>query len=369
MPTPTPSLPSPRTWAADDLITTPRLRADVANAVAFLAQRPYLVGQNNSGGPIATNTNTPVGLNLELTDAWNTHITSGSQNSQVFAPVPGWYLARNALAFTGGGQIAAGFNWTTGGAATSGVRGAVVANTSTQSLTAQCCDLIEQTASGPQGGSGDWIQPFCYQNTGSAANLANGTGLSAPLPTVSVRWVCAVSGAQPLPVPPLTAVPSPITHAWMNASIRDTINFLAYPPIMKAVYTPGSLTLANSSIASPATVPNGTVAVDNYGGYSTSTYTYTAPVAGRYYLYGQANLAAAGSATYLAAGLSVNGGTAQWGDIAGYPASLAGGASVTRRLRLNAGDTVKLVAAQASGSAIAYNAGNQSRFIAVWDGI
>ena len=369
MPTPTPSLPSPRTWAAGDLVTVPRLRADVENAIAFLGQRPYLVGQNNSGGPIPNNADTNLGLNLELTDGWNGHITTGSQNSQYFTPVPGWYLCRNAVSFTGGGQISAGFNWTTGGALTAGVRGAVLANTSAQSLTAQCCDLIEQTAPGPQGGSGDYIQPFCYQNTGATANLANGTGLNAPLPTVTVRWVCAVSGAQPLPVPPLAAVPTPVTHAWMNANVRDAISFLCYPPVMKAVYTPGSATLANSSVTSPATVPCGTAAVDNYGGYNTSAFTYTAPVAGRWYLYGQVNLAAAGSATYLGAGLSVNGGTAQWGDIAGYPASVAGGASVTRRLRLNAGDTVRLVAAQASGSAIAYNTGNQTRFLAVWDGI
>ena len=315
--------------------------------------------------------NTPLNLNIELTDAWNAHAAT-SQSSQVFAPVPGWYLCRCALSFTTSAtsQVGGGFNWTTGGALTSGVRGVVVATGGTGNLTAQCCDLIEQTASGPQGGGGDDVQPFCWQNSGGAANLASGAGLNAPLPTVTVRWVCAVSGAEPLPVPPLAAVPSPITSSWMNANVRDAIRFLVYPPICKAVYTPGSATLANSSLAAPGTAPCGTVAVDNYGGYNTSTYTYTAPVGGRYALYGQVNLEAGGSGTYIAAGLSVNGGTPQWGDIASYLSGTAGGASVSRRLRLNAGDTVKLAAAQASGSAIAYNvAGNQTRLIAVWDGI
>ena len=42
---PLPSLPNPRTWAADDLITVPRLRADVSNAVAFLAGGPGSPGR------------------------------------------------------------------------------------------------------------------------------------------------------------------------------------------------------------------------------------------------------------------------------------------------------------------------------------
>ena len=77
------------------------------------------------------------------------------------------------------------------------------------------------------------------------------------------------------------------------------------------------------------------------------------------------------AATY-AAGLTVSGGTAQWGDIITFaPASgTTGGATVSRRLRLSAGQTVQLVGAQGSGGALAYAVGaqNQTRFIALWEG-
>lgn len=361
------ALPAPRTWPSNSLVTVPYLRGDVSNAVAFLEQRPMFIGQNNAGSSIANNANTALGLNVQLTDPWNGWVPSpGGFASQYWAPVPGWYLCRSAVAFSSGTRIAAGFGGTTGGGALTVQNGPFAANNGSQPLTAQCCDLIEQTVSGPANGSGDYIQPTCYQDSGGTLALASGTGTSAPLPTVTVRWAAAVSGTQPLPVPPLTSVPSPITSAWLNANIRDAIRFLVYPPACKAFYTPGSSTLASTTLASPGTVPLGSVAVDSYSGFNTSTFTYTAPAAGIYYLYGQINLAAAGSATSIAAGLNVSG-TVTWGDIAAYPSGIAGGASITRRMRLSAGDTVKLVAVQGSGSAIAYS--GQPRLIALWEGI
>jgi hypothetical protein len=196
--------------------------------------------------------------------------------------------------------------------------------------------------------------------------------IAADLPTVSIRWVCATSGTQPLPVPPLTAVPTPITAAWLNANVRDAIRFLSYPPAARAHYTAGSSTLANTSLASPAIVPLTTVDVDTYGGITTGASAhYTAPVSGRYLLAGQFNLAASSTATFYACGLRVNGSTVYWGGIVRFAGSgPAGGAGVTKRLRLNAGDTVQLIAAQASGGAIAYNTGasNQTRFVVVWEG-
>src|SRR6185437_6787473 len=108
------------------------------------------------------------------------------------------------------------------------------------------------------------------------------------------------------PVPPLTACPTPITAAWLNSCLRDTINFLVYPPVCKAHYTAGSSTLANTTLASPAIVPLTTVDVDNYGGFTTGASAhYTAPVAGRYLLAGQFNLASSSTTTFYACGLRV----------------------------------------------------------------
>jgi hypothetical protein len=376
MPTPIPSLPSPRTWAFDDLITVPRLRADVENAVAFLGQRPLFVGQATNGGSIPSNTDTAMQMQAELTDAWAMHVTqnlNGATPSQVWAPVPGWYLCRNTVAYAAGSgayQIAAGFQGTVNGAAYGPVHGGIVIDGSSTVHAAQAADLIEQVNSGAPGGSGDYIQPVAWQDSAGSLNLSSG---SFTLPTCSVRWACALTGTQPLPVPPLTAVPSPITSSWMNANVRDAIRFLAYPPCVKAYYVAGSASMPSNTLATAAVVPCNTVALDNYGGWNASTFTYTAPVAGIYIVYGQFNLTTSSTTTTYAAGLSVAGGTTQWGDIVTYApgAGASGGATVSRRLRLTAGQTVQLLGSQGSGGSLAYAASaiSQSRFIAVWDGI
>jgi hypothetical protein len=376
MPTPTPSLPSPRTWATDDLITVPRLRADVSNAIAFLAQRPAFIGQNTGGSSWGSGSDLTFGMQAELADPWSMHATSGqvsgAVSSQVFAPVPGWYLCRSVIpvAWTSGtaAQFIAGFIAQTGRVLGSAVRGPSYVNGSGAASNVTCLDLIEQTVGGSLGGSGDYVQPTLYASSSTTIGAVAGN-----LGTVWVRWACAVSGTQPLPVPPLTSVPSPITSAWLNANVRDAIRFLAYPPVCKAYYTAGSASIPANSLGSPNAVPLNTTAVDNYGAYNTSTSKWTAPVAGRYLLYGQWSSSPVTGSFTAAAGLSVNGGTTQYGDIPWMSTSAAfnAGAAVTRRVRLNAGDQVQLMAAQGSGSslALATGAANQSRFIAVWEGI
>lgn len=376
MPTPTPSLPSPRTWALDDFVLVPRLRADVANAVAFLSQKPLFVGQNNTGATIANNTDTPLGMQVELVDNWNGHLTStvGSATpSEYWAPVPGWYLARSSVSYAPGAgayAIAAGFAGLTGGAAYGPFHGGVAIGGSSTSYIAQCLDLIEQANSGAPGGSGDWIQPVVWQASGGG--LALNTS-AAVLPTASVRWACALSGTQPLPVPPLAAVPTPITSAWLNGNVRDAIRFLAYPPACKAFYTAGSASMPSGTLGTPAVVPCNTVALDNYGGWSTSAFTYTVPVSGVYVLYGQFNLTTSSASGVYAAALAVSGSAPQYGDIVTYaPASgTNGGATVCRRARLTAGQVVQLVGVQSSGGTLAYATGavSQTRFIALWDGV
>jgi hypothetical protein len=368
------TLPNPRTWATDDLVTVPRLRADAVNAVAFLAQRPYFVAQCSLGPSWATTTDTPLPMDAELTDYWNGHLAPpASDTSTYWAPVPGWYLCdvRVPFDYTGGTAVPvmAGFQGLVNGSAMTPVHGAVTVNGSgSGTVMARAVDLIEQVVSGGAGGSGDYIQPLARQDSGSAVNLSTTAGA---LPTASVRWVCAVSGTEPLAAPPLAAVPNPITSAWLNANVRDTVRFLCYPPAAKAYYTPGSSSCANSSLSSPQAVPLTTVAVDTYGGLTTgSGALYTAPVAGRYLVAGQVNFVQSSSAATYACGITAAG-TTYWGGAVHFSGtSLAGGASVTKRVRLTAGQTVQLVAAQSSGGSLAYSrtTNNQTRLIVVWEG-
>lgn len=366
--TPLPSLPSPRTWSTGDLVTVPRLRADLANAVALLIQRPYFLGQSTTGESIPSASGTTLTMDATLLDTWRGFANPAS--NVYTCQLPGWYLmdARIPFGYTSStpAPTMAGFSSSdTSSGAT--IYGAVTVNGSTSgTVLARSVDMFEMLTPGT---GGSVTSVIARQDSGSTVNLNTG---APDIPIVSMRWVCALAGTQPLPVPPLTSAPSPITSAWLNANLRDAINFLIYPPVMKAHYTAGSSSLANTTLASPAIVPLTTVDLDTYGGFTTGASAhYTAPVAGRYLLTGTVNLASSSTTTFYACGVRVNGTTAYWGGITRFAgSSLAGGASITKRLRLNAGDTVQLIAAQASGGSIAYNttASNQTRLIALWEG-
>lgn len=370
------SLPAPRTWSGSDLITVPRLRADVANAIAFLRQRPWFVGQDSNGGSVPAGTDGSIGCNIELADTWNGHVAisgGGANTSQYWAPVPGWYLCRTAVPWnytsTTAAAMAGSLSGTTGGTAWGPGRGPLVLCGSGFAPVTQCADLVEMTLAGPPGGGGDFVNFQALQTSSGPVSLSTA---SVQLPTCSARWACATSGTQPLPVPPLAAVPSPITHAWLNSNVRDTIAQLVYPPICKVVYN-GSTSLPSQTYPAGTTVPLGSVSVDNYGGYSTSTSKYTAPLSGRYYVYGQVNLTNSTATTGYGCGISVSGGTTMWGDVVYFDpggASLLGGCCVSRRVRLTAGQTIALIANQGSGASIGYNGatGNQSRMIIAWEG-
>ena len=369
------TVPNPRTWSTGDYVTVPRLRADVADAVAFLGQRPYFVGQRSLGDAWASGTALGLPMDIELTDYWGGHLAPpASGTGNYWAPVPGWYLCDARIAWnytsTTAAPFYAGFQGLTSGAAFGPTYGAPSVNGSGSGTTSRSVDLIEQVNGGSPNGSGDYIQPVARQDSGGTVDLNSS---AQNLPTVSVRWACATSGTEPLSAPPLTAVPSPITSAWLNANVRDTIRYLIYPPCGKAYYTAGSSSLANSSLSSPAVVPLTTTALDTYGGFTTgSSAKYTIPVAGRYLVAGTVSLASSSTTTYYAAGLYVNSSALYWGGITRFAgSSLVGGASVTRRIRFNAGDTVQLVAAQASGGSIAYNttAANQTRLVILWEGL
>jgi len=371
------SLPSPRTWSAGDLVTTPRLRADVEDAIAFLSNRPMFIGQNTSGRSWASGSDLGLGLDTEVTDNWNGHVTttSGSPNSaQYWCQVPGWYLCRSAPAFsyTSSTQamFAGGLEGLSSGVSFGAWRGPLVLDGSTHPPVPQCIDLVALFNTGPPGGSGDYVQFDAFQNTGSSVNLVSA---ATQLPTASARWVCALSGTSPLPVPPLAAVPSPITSAWLNANVRDTIKYLIYPPVLRAVYAPNATTLASTAFPGSSSAPLNSLNIDNYGGFNTSTNTYTAPIAGRYLIAGQVNFASNTGAGSYRCGINYNtGNPTQWGDVTTKLSdTTGGGAGVVKRLRLNAGDTIRLAAGQDTGAAVTYNSSSvaQTRLVMVWEGI
>jgi hypothetical protein len=373
MPGPIAPIPSPRTWASGPILA-PSLRADVSDAVAFLTYRPLGIFANQSGTSFNNGADNSLSCPVEFYDNWNGH--NGASPSQYFAQAPGWYLCKSIVPFVYSGatqfMFRAGFVGVTGGVNSGAIAGPLQENASTHFPAPVCCDLIEQTVTGPIGGTGDYIQPTAFNGTTGAIALQNTTNT---YPYFSVRWVALNTGTTGLPVPANPAWVSPpsfVTSAFLNANIRDTIRFLLYPPIAKAIYTPGSATLPSSTFPAGTVINLTTVTVDNYGGITTgASGGYTAPVTGNYFVYGQFNLGANSAGGSYGAGLSVAGGTTMWGDVVAKSADTAGaGASVGRRLRLTAGQQVQLIGTQNTGAAIAYDgaAVGQTRLIAVWEG-
>jgi hypothetical protein len=348
-----PSVPSPSTWSSEQVVTAPQLRSDVSNAVAFLVSPPMFVGQQTQlKQSIPNATTTGVMLDTELFDNWNGH-SDGDNPQAYYGMVQGWYLCECTIplnASTTGLQAALICGVQNQGALTTyggGLEG-YSASFAYQNAAAM---LMEQVGT-LDGASNDYIYAGAWQNNSGASNqpLSNTTGA---YPWLNCRWVSAISGTEPLSVPANAAFPAPpalLGHTFMNTNIRDTIRFLTYPPVMEAFYTGGGTFPSESTIPTVGTTtPLGSKTVDNYSAFSTSTYTWTAPVAGLYYAYGCVSGVASAHGSNLAAGITVtsanyNSGTqiTLWGGAIAVVVSETNAAIVRKRLRLNAGDTVQL---------------------------
>jgi hypothetical protein len=209
----------------------------------------------------------------------------------------------------------------------------------------------------------DYISGQLYQPAGEVVTISSVSGTTIGISATNFAHL------QNAPV----AVP--VSPAFLNQQVRDIINFLSYPPMLRVITT-GTQSIASTGF--PPTVSGNptnqittfaTPTLDNFSGFSSSA--YTVPVSGFYYVYGQVYLAGSTSAFSMAAGISVNGGTIQWGTTA-RAATAAGAESmcptVTRHLRLTAGQTITLWAYQGSGSSMntVGSGSDVSRLICIW---
>lgn len=375
-----PEVPNPSTWFAGEHVPAPQLRSDVSNAVDLFTGPPaFFGGQLVSTQNITNNTFTAVTMDAEYLDEWNGH-RQNSNGANYYAPVAGYYLCEVGMAWpSGSGMCSAGFSAVAGGGSQTffgcqrvpfnGSRntGIVGAKIFTQ------VDIIAW-------GSGDFMTAAAWQNSGGTITLVNA---ATQFPYFSAKLVsCGVSTG--LPVPVNAAFPTPptaLSATFMNTNVRDTVKFLASPPVMEAQYNTGTATLASAtSFAQPGPhFTMDTVNVDTYSAYSTGTGNWTAPVAGVYYCYGQVALGVAAGAQAMAAGLSVtslnyNSGSTftMYGGCQTPTVSTTNCAVVRRRLRLNAGDTVSITgfyrdSAAASAVIDGVTAQWTTRFLTVWE--
>jgi len=184
------------------------------------------------------------------------------------------------------------------------------------------------------------------------AEAVNVTGITGT--TVSIG-ATSFSHAQNAPV----AVP--VSAAFLNTYSTDLINFLAYPPFLRASQS-SAQTIPSQTFPNATQITSLNGDFDNFAGLSSST--YTVPVSGTYFVYGQVYWAGSAAAVQLATGISVNGGTIDWGGV--VRADTTAGATpfctaYARTLRLTAGNTIEMFGSQNAGANMATLASTQQK--------
>jgi hypothetical protein len=171
--------PAPRTWAAGDIITSTRLRADATNLAWLFTQRPLAIaGQQNTNQSIPAST-TDVGITLDtkLLDAWGA-VTIGTSGGPVDAVFPGWYLCEGNLELN---------STSTTSKTVCGV--AAVQNAVTTLYDGESCGGNGVNDPGPttatlvqlNPNTSDTVNLYCYQNSSGAQVLGNAL--------IKVEWV------------------------------------------------------------------------------------------------------------------------------------------------------------------------------------
>lgn len=379
-----PTVPVAPDYVNEQLILAPGLRSSVGDGIAFLLSPPAFVGaQTNTLQGVAPSTLTAIQWDTESYDNYGGHRIATSSNTY-YGMIPGWYLC----------TCSSFINSTTNGDASSGIGGVQSGGANQQYMgqripmgaappvpgtTSAKLMLMTQTGTFG-GGSNDYIQGIAWNGGGISQSLLNG---SNQFPYMTATWVAAQSGTSSLPVPVNAAWPVPpsyITTSFINTNVSNAIQFLTYPPIYEAFYnTTGQRLASVTSVPSlgPTMLLNSET-VDNYNAGINGS--WTAPVSGLYYAYGQIAVSNHATSVSLGAGLNVNssnyGGTplTLWGSgqQATQITSAINCAVVSRHLRLNAGDTLSLSAWQNDSGANGVNVLGvltnnwSSRLIIVW---
>lgn len=375
---------SQRTWAASasEVITASLLRANVTAPLWLITSPPMaILAQQLTANSIPSGSRNTVNiLDTEILDSNGGHSDSVN-NFRYYVPVTGWWLVRATIPFSAATtnsnfSFMAGITGNHSGTGTNfdGARHSGPPSASAVVIPS-AAELLPLTAASPVI-TGDFVTMYAFQDTGSSVLLGIGGG---GFPWLATRWAGVQGGTAGLPVPSPAAFSdlTAISGTFLNSNVRDTINFLAFPPMARLSNQGGSQTVPNNSETAitwnTATVLG--VNSDNYGGWSSGTNPtrYTFPVAGRYWVHGQAAFGASSAATWQVS-LRVNGSSAtEWfgGRVNGPGTSTAGTTLIAERyLRVNAGDYVEVMAFQNSGagSAMAVTSPTTSKLIVLWRG-
>lgn len=380
-----PSGVSQRTWSpsASEVITASLLRQNVT-APLWLVTSPTMVilAQQQSAGTFGSGSYGTVGpIDTEIVDTGGGH-SDVTSPGRYYVTISGWWLLRGTIPFAGAAtnsqfSFGAGFLASHSGTSTAyhgGRHGGAASATAV--VMPAACELLPLNSASPVT-SGDWFQLQGFQDTGGTINLGVNVGVGV-FTWFGGRW-CGVQGGTAglsVPSPASFADNTQITGAFMNSNVRDTVNFLAFPPMARLANSGGTQTVATGTdtAVTMQTATVTTVNSDNYSGWSSGTNPtrYTVQRAGRYWVYGQVAFAHATGGIW-SAGLRVNGTGTVWRSTRVTPPSTSTQGMILpieMYLRLNAGDYVELIAAQSSGGTVSLATGGSdySKLMLLWRG-
>lgn len=342
------------------------MRDDLSDGLNFLANRPAFTGFCTGTPVIPASAFTAISLDTDQSDPWNGHSPLGADPQNWYCQAPGWYLGEGHVPWTYTSATSRLFGAAIGVSTAGGLitlKGQQHWTNSGQNPGVFAADIFELSRTGAPGSSGsDFVQLQAF----TTATGVSVQGSTPNNPRLSVRWIgTGADSALGAPASPGWPVPPAfVTPAFLNASIRDALRFLANPPFARLTgpvppfLTPGTFPAATA-------IGLGAVTVDNYS--AADGEGWTAPVAGVHYIYAQADLAGSPLGGIAAAGVSVNG-NVTFGQSVQYssrsdPPDLI--VSACGRFRLNAGDEVALAAFQSSTSSLPV--GPDSKLIIIWE--
>jgi hypothetical protein len=380
-----PSGVSQRTWSATapEVITAGLLRQNVTAPLWLISSPPMaILAQQVTPTSISSGAYLTVNpLDTEILDTGMGH-SDAVNPFRCYAGTSGWWLIRGAVPFAAATTNTA---WSFGAGLLASHSGTSTAyagarhpgpSSATAAAMPAVAELLPLAAKSPVT-SGDFFQLQGFQDTGSPVSTLIGTSAGV-FPWIAGRWCGTLTGTAPLPVPPLVPFSdaTEITGAFMNTNVRDAVNFLSFPPMCRLSNQGGSAQSAVNGTSTAVQFAGSAITgltSDNYGGWSAGNPTrYTFPVAGRWYVAGQAAFASSNSGI-CQSGLRVNGGTTSWGTKAAAPATSTAGviAASEQYLRVSAGDYVQLIAFQSSGGSLSLTTSppSYSKLIALWTGV
>ena len=373
------------TWSltTPEVITVPILRNDVTAAAWWLSAPPLYSGQQAIyPQQISSGSDQVVYLDTTIDDPLNEG--SEADGAGVFGAYSGWYLAFGMVSYdaaSASADFCAAIGVQHFGNITVSHGQTCPSNASYITLLI-VCDLqpLNTYAS-------DNMALWAYEDAGTVSTYVYGLSTSqlygpqnSLAPTFSMLYAARnkppTGWTAALPVPANTPFSdtTEVTGAFMNAAIRDTVNFLQYPPVCRLQLTT-TVQIASTTFPAGTAVTFSTAQVngqnsDTYAGWNGTT-RYTFPVAGLYYVYGQVAFLNNTTGTDRAAGLRVSAGTIQWGSTEASANDSTGHVSVAvQMIRVTAGQYVELIgysnATTGGGISIGGNGESNTTLIVMW---